>query len=204
MAITKKKVRAAALSKHHNTKSTARAVKQNRIWVVDDGIEKLSMSDRPITNEYLNAMSHELIEWACNDDEPVYTIRKFFRDRRHARESIRTWLKRYEPFRVAYEFALEAIGDRRELGGLGVLPKKLDTAIVLRSMHNYLDEWKDIDRWHASLKEESNKPTTLNIIVDPIEKVIEANGCRNNNQAESVQAEKLSETDSGCTDKQEL
>lgn len=121
-----------------------------------------SWRQKPVSDEFLKQLINDGIEWAANDPE-AYKIKPFFKKRRITTNDIKRWQERSDEFAEGYQFMKEIIGDRREIGAL---KKQLDSAIVLRSMHQYDPEWLEIDQHHAALrKTDEQQPSKIQVEV---------------------------------------
>lgn len=137
----------------------------------------LAFREKPISIAAIEQLAEELFDWALNDDT-ARKLRPFFTARGISSKDVARWKKRCPKFKRACTLAQDAIGDRREDGGL---TNKLNASIVLRGLALYDKEWKALEKWRSDLrkaeKEKEKEPTTFNINMSSFSK--ESDGTNN-------------------------
>jgi hypothetical protein len=111
--------------------------------------------------EILKKVAEELIRWAISEPDAL-KIAQFYVKRGIPRSTFYHWALINESFKKALEMAKEAIGNRREIGGL---MRVYDSSIVHATMPMYDDEWKRLHEWRAQTKMAANEPDGPRIIV---------------------------------------
>lgn len=115
----------------------------------------------PPSDEYIEAMGNELLDWALELKEPK-SIMRFFRERGHAQTAIDRWKERSEPFKRAFEEAkaimLDLIHDNS-------INNKANFNAVKFYLPSYHEKYKELHRFHASLKEEAKGNDDRNITI---------------------------------------
>ncbi len=115
----------------------------------------------PVSDDYLRSLARELVFWALNDDKALKVTQ--FRFKRHiSRDVWDLWTARCPELRDANEFALEVIGDRREMGGL---EKRFDSSIVSYTMPHYDPVWKELVAWKAALQDKERDQQAQNFVI---------------------------------------
>ena len=142
----------------HNTKR--QKIKKSKF---DEYRDMFSIKTKPVSERFIYLLSKELVCWAVHDENALI-LKQFFFEKGINTSDIHRWRKKNKWLDEAIEFAKGAIGVRREIGAL---TKKLDVGMVIKSMANYCDEWKEIELWRSKLKklaEETDKDLQQKII----------------------------------------
>jgi hypothetical protein len=129
--------------------------------VVDEYFDAVNYKRTPMTDVGLKRLGQQLTKWALNDDDAL-TIRQFFNARGIGDNSIENWKKKFPHFNHAVKLAMNAIGTRREIGGL---KKKLDSNFASSSMAHYLKEYKSLAEWRAGLRQKEEAKNETKIVV---------------------------------------
>ena len=124
-------------------------------------INCLDFTSNPITNEFLKDFAIGLTNWAADNDEAL-TIHGFYLEKGLCPETYKKLVATYPIIGMAHEFAMMAIGDRRERGALTY---KYDAKFVMYSMPMYDEEWKKLEEWKANLKHETFEKKEVSSIV---------------------------------------
>lgn len=126
--------------------------------------------EQPVSDTFLENLALRLMDWAVRGKESL-KLNVFLKENNIDRHSFHTWRKRCQRLDWATKFALNAIGDTREIGAL---KRKYVEGTVLKSMHQYDEDWKAGEEWRAKLNQPSdNKHSVFNIHIDEIPKVEE-------------------------------
>jgi hypothetical protein len=143
----------------------------------------------PVSDDYLRKLAFELVSWVLKDDKAL-KITQFRTSRHICRKTWDTWVKRSPELQDANDFALEVIGDRREIGGL---EKRFDSSIVAYTMPHYDPVWKELVAWKASLQDKERNQQAQNFIIQ-MPSFGDMNAISNDDRkTEQVQAEALSD-----------
>lgn len=116
----------------------------------------------PISEAFIDRLSQDLATWAINDDE-AYKITQFILKKGIPPDTFYDWINQFPVLNAANKIAVEAIGNRREMGGL---KKQLDSSIVQFTMPSYDKNWKELRAWSAKLKEQENKNDSKIVIIE--------------------------------------
>jgi hypothetical protein len=126
--------------------------------------------------DFHDHVAQKLAHWAFDNRdrfEPTAdaatTLQDFYFSYGIPKQTFYNWLQASANLREARDFAVEVIGAHRERGGLF---RKMDTALVAKTMAKYDIEDRKLEKWRIKLKakaaaqEESKKePTTFNIVM---------------------------------------
>jgi hypothetical protein len=69
---------------------------------------------------------------------------------------------KYEVLREARDYALCALGDRREVGGL---KRKYDPGIIARTQAYYSDAWRFLEEWRSDMRKADENQSEQKITV---------------------------------------
>ena len=144
----------------------------------------------PVSDEYLQKLAFDLVHWALNDEKAL-KVTQFRTARFICRDVWERWMARCPELSDANSFALEVIGDRREMGGL---ERRLDSSIVSYTMPHYDPAWKELVAWKSALKEKERDQQAQNFVVQ-MQAFGDMNAISNDdNQTQQVQAEAVSDS----------
>jgi len=130
--------------------------------VVDEYYDWKIMAKTPITEKRMNAIAHELYEWA-RDCATAYKISQFFSMKGIGANTWEGWLDKFEIIREAHSEALRMIGDRREIGAI---EKKFEPGMIASSMAHYDKTWKRLAEWRAKLRTENEENKTKVVVIE--------------------------------------
>ena len=130
-------------------------IHQERVWMTKKAICKIC---------------EDLCEWAINDPEAL-KVTLFFNDRGITWDVVDDWRKKFPNFDSAYKIALQAIGDRREIGAV---KRILDSNIVKYTLPLYDVKVREMEFERALLKiraeeEIAQESRVKYIVMPPIE-----------------------------------
>ena len=117
---------------------------------------------KPINETYIERISIEMTHWALNDKDAL-KVTQFRLLKGIDRQSWDRWVAKYPILKRAQEEAADAIGNRREIGGL---TKKLDSGLVQYSMPHYDQDWKANVEWRSNLKAEQQNAGTQVVVIE--------------------------------------
>lgn len=117
--------------------------KKSKLTVIDYYKDLFTHMTIPVSEAFINRLSDDLLSWANNDPE-AFKLTQFIRKVGMHSKTFYRWCNTYPTLGDAKKAALEAIGDRRELGAL---KNKLNTQMVMRQQHFYDEEW-----WNSEVK----------------------------------------------------
>lgn len=117
-----------------------------------------SMKIQPVSNDWLDILAEQLVEWATTENPLILTM--FYDERGIHSDVLARWMKKSKKLKQAHEFSKRVIGGRRELGALN---KTLDSAIVARTMAMYNKDWQKLEEWRSELRKttEEQKGDTI-------------------------------------------
>lgn len=127
----------------------------------DDYYDIFTLRSKPVSEAYLQQVASKLIDWSTNDDE-AFKIGQFYLKAGIARSDFYRWIQKYPYMKQAHEVALEAIGNRREVGGL---KKNLSETMVIKAMPFYDIDWIKESERLASLKITDSPQNETKIVV---------------------------------------
>ena len=142
-----------AKKKAKTTQTTTRKKRPSKIMSHEFFRDITTFRQKPISVAAIQKLSTALLEWAM-EEQKALKIKPFFRSKGIGTDDVKRWRKKHPNFDLAYMTALEAIGDRREIGGL---ERKYDSGIVVKSMPQYDEEWKKIEKWRSALRKDEAK-----------------------------------------------
>ena len=116
-----------------------------------------SFREMPPSEAYREKLYHSLMEWA-DTDQKAFKLNIWLRKQGIARRTWYDWIDRYEKLKFAHKWALNCIGDNREEKMLeGQYPEKS----VMFSMPKYDEDWDELYKNHAKLKEATEQKATV-------------------------------------------
>lgn len=113
----------------------------------DEYFNVLLFNKVPVTDAYISRVAQDLIEWAKKESSLVF--KGFLNKTGISCEAYYMWKERSEDLKMAHEFALSTLAERREEGALR---KKLDSGLVSYTMPHYDKKWKELVEWREGLK----------------------------------------------------
>lgn len=148
----------------HNISSNKLAKNHNDIANRHLDEEYLSLSDlqpRPVNLAWIEKLAIKLLHWAKTNDNALI-IGQFYLYEDICSADYYRWLDKFPVLRKAHEDALEFIGMRRELGGLG---KKLDCGMVSYTAAHYDKRcWKKLAEWRSKLTKDENVTQGIRVV----------------------------------------
>jgi len=126
---------------------------------------------KPVSEHFMYLLAKDLTNWATHDKNALI-LKQFFLEKGVSTSDVHRWRKKNKLLDSAIEFAKGAIGARREVGAL---TRKFDANIVMKTMMNYCDEWKQAEVWRAELKQKQEEKTERNNIQWVLKKFPETN-----------------------------
>jgi hypothetical protein len=116
---------------------------------------------------FIEKVARELERWA--DEEPKsYKIKQFRSLHKISDGTWRLWLERSERLREANEFALMALGNRREVGAI---ENDLNERIISFTLPKYDEDYKELVTWRSNLTKQENAAGAIQtqfVLVDKI------------------------------------
>jgi hypothetical protein len=111
-------------------------------YVFDEYIDLRSLKQHVTSLEWAERLATELTDWADNDPE-AFTLNQFWRKYGIGREDYVRLMDRYSVIKKAYNYALEALGDKREMGAALVGHKKqYDPYVIMKSLARFNPDYK--------------------------------------------------------------
>lgn len=137
---------------------------KNTKYRFDSYVDIFTLRTTPVSDTWIEKLALELVDWAINDPE-AFKLTQFYRLKGIGSDDMKRWKERNSKLKRAHTIALEALGDKREIGAL----KKLyEPGTAARTMPRYDPEWRDLEEWRASLKnkdEDKNREPQV-IVID--------------------------------------
>jgi hypothetical protein len=121
-------------------------VETNGPYVLDEYFCLKEMQPRPVTMAYLEMVAEKLVEYADFDDS--LTINKFYRITKIPKDCMQRWKELCPRLNMAYNYALAALGERREEGSI---TRKYDTGGVWKRQYQFGEEYKQAMEFAAKL-----------------------------------------------------
>jgi len=110
----------------------------------------------PVNAHYLDQLALELANWAWKNRnnyecvaENAITLQDFYYSKGIGRQSFYNFVARNPNLKEARDNALEIIGAHRERGGLW---RKIDPALVSKTMSKYDASERKLEKWRTKLK----------------------------------------------------
>jgi hypothetical protein len=155
--------------KHSNAKNSGQTMVVEKICdqkdiIVDEYFDLGCFKQRPVSERYIDRLAEELVKWA-RDDEEALKLSQFLIKNGIGDSDFYRFLDRNAKLKQAHAFALEAIGNRREIGAL---KRKLDSNMVFASMPHYDKDWRYLTEWKAKLKDAQERGHVFTIEMSPI------------------------------------
>ena len=122
---------------------------------------RFSFNDHVASEPFIKWMCEELTKWVDEKPENL-CLNTFLRKHKINPELWSQWKKRWPQLRDAHEYAFGAFTEYREVGAL---TRKLDSAMAQKSIMLYSKDWRDLQKWIASLKESGIEPTVINALL---------------------------------------
>jgi len=138
----------------HNMVPKPKAKIRSRYF--DHYLDMFSFREKPVNDLWLERLASDLVQWSYKDDALKFT--QFLRERGINSTDFGRWLKRSEILKEAHKFALQNVGDRREIGGL---KREFDAGIVKTTMAQYDENWRLLEQWRAFIHA-SSQPSAAN------------------------------------------
>ncbi len=113
----------------------------------EEYIDHLTYDKKLFTTKVAEAYAKELTNWA-DTDESALKIAQFLQKKGINKRTWYRWCQKYEILADANDFALMALGNRREVG---LLTRKYDSQSTMLSMLHYDSDWKDMFAMKAKL-----------------------------------------------------
>lgn len=154
-------------TKHPNIIENKVAKEFSRVEVpsspwLEDYLDCFQFKMLPVTEAFIERISSEMVLWAKDNPEAL-KISQFYSHKGISRPTFEKWCQKYPVMKSAKEQAMLFIGDRRETGAV---TNKLNSKIVMHTMHFYDDDWRNMDKHHVDLKiEDERAPHTFNITI---------------------------------------
>lgn len=165
------------MRKKVQTPNPSTETKATRKKWYDEYFDFCSFRFKPISEIFLEKLGEDLVKYATaeHDDKKkeALSIFKFFKQKGIGSDNIKRWRERSEMFNGAYLFALEAIGERRELGAI---TKDYDSATVRVSMPKYEHKelnWTDAEEWRSKMRAAQDESLSGGTKIVVIEKYTE-------------------------------
>jgi len=121
----------------------------------------------PFSKERLDDIAEDLMKWA-DTDEKALKLNLFLRKNKISRTKWYQWIKENEKLAEAHRFALNCIGDTREIG---MLERRYREKGVIFMMPHYDEDWAIREQEQSKLKQDpEQKPTTVKVVMEDFRK----------------------------------
>jgi hypothetical protein len=110
----------------------------------------------PSKDQWRERLCYAMREYPNRDD--ALTVMGFSRYIKIHHDTILDWVSKYDDVREAYKYMKMAIADNRQVG---TMTKKLNGEYAYRDMFTLMPGWKDVDRYHADLKKDTEQKETI-------------------------------------------
>ena len=114
----------------------------------------------PVTDSWINNLAAQLVQWA--DDPKSLKFNQFLKMKKIDHTDFNRWMKRIPNLKKAYEYAIKALGDNREIGAIH---KDYDKGMILPIMHRYDSDWKKAEEWRAEISKKDNEDDSEKVVI---------------------------------------
>lgn len=123
--------------------------------------DMLTMRQKPVSLAFLENLAAEMVNWVNSKSEKL-VFTQFLAEKGMSYSIFRQWKERCPKLVVAHEYVLETLGAIRESGAL---KRKLDSAMVLKSMPVYSYDWAQLEKERDERKAKRDDKNIGNITV---------------------------------------
>jgi hypothetical protein len=123
-------------------------------------LDMFTLRMSPVSNDYLLHFAKEWVDWAVQSDDAL-TLEGFYVLKRVHDYTVNRWMKRCPELQQAHDWAMMAIGDRREKGAI---TRKYDSGMIRTTMPMYKAKWKELEEWRAHLSEKIASAGGLKVV----------------------------------------
>lgn len=133
----------------NNNTSAPLGITKNHHWMdlLYSGNAQMAFPEK---EDWRKRFIYSLFEWFDKNPEAV-VIEDFFHEYRIPRPTFQGWHEKYEDIKRAYAQVKVLIGARRRSGAI---KGKFNYNAAYRDMHCYDSEWKEINAYHAKLRDD--------------------------------------------------
>lgn len=120
----------------------------------------------PINNLFLETLAKDLIEWALNNDDAL-RISQFYGSKHMTRDDFMRLMNKNETLREAYDFAIETLGQRREIGWI---KGDYEGSAISATLAHYCSVAKEQAEYKAALRQkaEVDRGGNITVVLPPI------------------------------------
>ena len=144
MTITKKNEK----GKVPKSTITKRARPKSRYRVLEEYEDLYNLKRVPVSEQLIDRIRTQIIEWAYNDENALLLDRFFFA-KGIPISTMDGWRKKFPKLDEACQLAKQMIGIRREEEAL---KRKFDAGLVAKTAAFYRPEWKKLEVWRNKNK----------------------------------------------------
>lgn len=135
----------------------------------EEYLDMFTMKPKPIHKDYLHHMAVELVE--CAKNKQIYSINGYAVLKGIRSQELLQFAQRYPFLKEAIDYARMVCALHREEGAL---KNELNAAWVAKTQPLHDPEFKKLEEWRASLRNQDDKEKTkIEVIIPPIVKVQE-------------------------------
>jgi hypothetical protein len=131
----------------------------------------------PTKPEWRKRCAQTMINYYGDPKNRALTLQDFLDTYGIKRKSWDRWAAEFEDLRDCWEQIKPTLGNRRYRGA-AFMDSGMRHEVLMKDIHNYSDEWKAINAYHAQLKQlDENKPTSVVVRLNPVKKTDEIVDC---------------------------
>lgn len=125
-----------------------------------DWLDNQSFIFFPEKADWRKRLIFSMLKWA--EDKEALEIGQFCIAYKISKHTLREWVIKYPDVADAYKQMKYMIASHRKVG---CMTKKLDYTSCFKDMHNYDEEWIEVDKYHNNLKKDIQNDNTTKVIV---------------------------------------
>ncbi len=145
----------------------------------------------PVSESNLKELAKRLELWAITDDDAL-KFKQFLVRERVCWDSFYRWMEKSPELKRAHALALDAIGNRREVGAI---KRSYDSGMVRSSMPIYDKDWTTMEEWRGKITQEQNKDNEQKVVI--IERFPETLEVKSRRSPEEVANDAVARTKNG-------
>ncbi len=132
-----------------------------RVKIVDFYTDLFFMKERPVSEAFIERIAHDMVTWAKKDTS--LRITQFFNELGIPNKMLYRWMEIYPSLRMAHDYTLSVIADRREVGAI---TKKYDGNYIKEMQPMYDPAYKSFLEWRAGLNKEKDTLGNIKVVIE--------------------------------------
>lgn len=144
-------------------------------------LDPASLRVTPINERIIDILAQELLDWSSKSEN--LTMNSFLVKKQIHWNTFLRWKEKFPKLKWAYDIAMMAFADRREVGGM---TRKFDPGFTLNSMPMYDPNWKEFVKWKSSIKQQEENQQKVVIEISDLSAKIEDTSGRRSSDPESA------------------